>query len=115
MLELFQRRRVWAVTGAGLLTMTLAAAWLLHRPYAGHTYRIGVRTNSQYSIVAADGRVSGIAVDVVSEAARRAGIHLLWIPSPEGPDEALVSKKVDLWPALTMLPERRRRLHISDP
>jgi signal transduction histidine kinase/ActR/RegA family two-component response regulator len=115
MLELFQRRRVWAVAGAGLLTMTLAAAWLLHRPYAGRTYRIGVRTNSPYSIVAADGRVSGIAVDVLSEAARRAGIHLRWIPSPEGPDEALGKKKVDLWPVLTMLSEPRRGVHISDP
>src|ERR1035441_6313313 len=72
MLELFQRRRMWAVTGAGLLTLTLAAAWLLHRPYAGRTYRIGARTNLPYTMVAADGRVSGIAVDVVSEAARRA-------------------------------------------
>ena len=115
MLELFQRRRVWAVTGAGLLAMTLAAVWLLHRPYAGRTYRIGVRTNSPYSIVAADGRVSGIAVDVLSEAARRAGIHLRWIPSPEGPDEALGEKKVDLWPVLTMLSEPRRGVHISDP
>jgi ABC-type amino acid transport substrate-binding protein len=115
MLELFHRRRVWVLTGAGLLTMALAAAWLLHRPYAGRTYRIGARTNGQYSIVAADGRVSGIAVDVVSEAARRAGIHLLWIPSPEGLDKAMGSKKVDLWPAVTILPGRRRGLHISDP
>ena len=115
MLDVFQRRRVWAVAGAGLLTITLAAAWLLHSPYAGRTYRIGVRNNSQYSIVDADGRVSGIAVDVVSEAARRAGIHLRWIPSPEGPDKALGSKKVDLWPLLTILPERRRRLYITDP
>ena len=106
---------MWAVTGAGLLTLLLAAAWLLHRPYAGRTYRIGARTNLPYTMVAADGRVSGIAVDVVSEAARRAGIHLRWIPSPEGPDAALGSKKVDLWPVLTVLPERRHRLHISDP
>jgi len=68
MFELLQRRRVWAVTGAGLLTMTLVAAWLLHRPYAGRTYRIGVRTNSPYSIVAADGRVSGIAVSETNTA-----------------------------------------------
>ena len=115
MLELFHRRRVWVLTGAGLLTMALAAAWLLHRPYAGRTYRIGARTNGQYSIVAADGRVSGIAVDVVSEAARRAGIHLQWIPSPEGLDKAMGSKKVDLWPAVTILPGRRRGLYISDP
>src|ERR1017187_2267087 len=114
MLKLFQRRRLWAVTCAGLLVLALAALWLLHKPYAGRTYRIGVRNNSQYSIVAPDGHLSGIAVDVVSAAARRAGIHLQWIPSPEGPDEALGSKRVDLWPALTMLSERKSRLHISD-
>jgi signal transduction histidine kinase len=52
---------------------------------------------------------------VLSEAARRAGIHLRWIPSPEGPDQALGEKKVDLWPVLTMLSEPRRGVHISDP
>ncbi|MGA2269802.1 MAG: ATP-binding protein [Bryobacteraceae bacterium] len=113
---LLERRRVWLVTGVCLVgAAALAVAWLLHRPNAGRTYRIGARNNPPYTMVAADGRMTGIAVDVVSEAARRAGMSLRWIPSPEGPDEALGSKRVDLWPLLTILPERKRRLYITDP
>ncbi len=83
--------------------------------FAGRTYRIGVRANSQYATVHPDGRVDGLAVEVVAEAARRAGIRLQWVDTPEGPDAALRAGNVDLWPLLSILPERKRYAHVSDP
>jgi signal transduction histidine kinase len=38
-----------------------------------------------------------------------------WKEFPAGPDQALQSGAVDLWPLITDLPERRRILHISAP
>jgi signal transduction histidine kinase len=116
MLGFFQRRWLLAaICGGCLLAAVVALAFFSRKPYAGRTYRIGVRNNSQYVMVSPDGWVEGLAVEVVSEAARRAGIHLRWIYSPEGPDAALSHGKVDLWPLLTILPERRRYLHVTDP
>ena len=100
----------------GLIAVLLAAApWFRPQPFAGRTCRIGVRANSQNDTAHPDGRVDGLAVEVVAEAARRAGIRLQWVDSPEGPDAALRSGKVDLWPLLSILPERKRYVHVSDP
>src|SRR6266404_4877902 len=106
-----------ALVPAGVVVLcALAAAALLERPIdTGRTYRIGTRGNSLSQGAVPDGRVDGLGVAVVSEAARRAGIRLLWVDSPEGPDEALGSKHVELWPLLTILPERKRTLHITEP
>jgi signal transduction histidine kinase/CheY-like chemotaxis protein len=54
-------------------------------------------------------------VEVVNEAVRRAGLRVKWIESPEGPDQALRSGAVDLWPILADLPERSRFMHFTDP
>src|SRR2546425_11026189 len=106
-----------ALVPAGVLVLcALAAAALFERPIdTGRTYRIGTRGNSLSQGAAPDGRLDGLGVAVVSEAARRAGIRLRWVDSPEGPDEALGSKRVELWPLLTVLPERMGTLHITEP
>jgi signal transduction histidine kinase/CheY-like chemotaxis protein len=54
-------------------------------------------------------------VDIVREAARRKNIQLQWVWSPQGPEAALSSGVVDLWPIVGDLPERRRFLYISAP
>ncbi|GAC1703392.1 MAG: hypothetical protein NVS9B4_11480 [Candidatus Acidiferrum sp.] len=38
-----------------------------------------------------------------------------WVYTPEGPETSLRSGKVDLWPLLGDLPERRKFLYISEP
>ena len=38
-----------------------------------------------------------------------------WVLQPGNSEEALRNGKVDLWPLLTITPERKRVLHISDP
>jgi signal transduction histidine kinase/ActR/RegA family two-component response regulator len=76
--------------------------------------RAGIR-NSLSSSLSPEGRVDSLAVEVVSEAARRIGLRLQWLDCPEGPDQALKTKKVDLWPIAMPLPERRNLFHITEP
>jgi signal transduction histidine kinase/ActR/RegA family two-component response regulator len=83
---------------------------LLDRPY-----RIGLQNDPPYQIIRPDGSMDGLGFNVVSEAARRIGIRLQWIPCPEGPDMALRAHKVDLWPLLTERTERKPYSHISAP
>ena len=49
------------------------------------------------------------------EAARRRQIRLEWVFSPQGPEQALASGAVDLWPIMGDLPERRGLLYVSPP
>ena len=78
-------------------------------------YRIGYQTDPPYQTIRPDGSVEGLGPQVVNEASRRLGISLRWIHCPEGPDHALASRKVDLWPLLTERPERKGKVHISIP
>jgi len=63
----------------------------------------------------AQGHASGPVVEMLNLAAVRAHARLHWVFSPEGPEEALRAGKVDLWPVLGDLPERRPTLHITEP
>jgi len=42
-------------------------------------------------------------------------MELQWVFSPQGPEKALSSGAVDLWPLMADLPERRKLLYISAP
>jgi signal transduction histidine kinase/CheY-like chemotaxis protein len=77
--------------------------------------RIGFHDSQPYQFPDAAGRASGPVVDLLSAAAAREGIRLEWAFTPEGPEKALVAGRVDLWPLLVDLPERRKFLYISAP
>ncbi len=78
--------------------------------------RVGIDHAPPYQMIRADGGVEGLSVDLLSEAARRRGITLVFVPI-RGllPDEALRAGVVDLWPASAVTEERRRWLHITEP
>jgi hypothetical protein len=44
------------------------------------TYRIAADHSPPYTLLAPNGSVTGLAVDILSEAARCRGIHLKWVP-----------------------------------
>ena len=77
-------------------------------------YRIGWEVDPPFQERGADGGPTGLAIELVRDAARRHGIRLQWVLQP-GSEGALRNGKVDLWPLLTITPERKRVLHISDP
>jgi signal transduction histidine kinase/CheY-like chemotaxis protein len=102
---------------AGLTAVAVFAWWVRRSEVALNPapFRIGFEHSLPFQIVTADGKPSGAILDVMTEAARRRGIKLEWVYSPEGPDEALANGTVDLWPRLRDTPERRRRIYISAP
>ena len=78
-------------------------------------YRMGWQSDPPFQDRASDGTPTGLAVKLVSDAAQSRGVRLQWIWCPEGAEAALRSHVVDLWPLLTILPERKGVFHISDP
>jgi signal transduction histidine kinase/CheY-like chemotaxis protein len=77
--------------------------------------KIGFQNSSPYHYPDGQGKASGPAVEVVQEAALRKNIKLQWVYSPNGPDGALSSGAVDLWPMLGDLPDRHRYMYITAP
>src|SRR5262249_51776674 len=74
-------------------------------------YSIGWEPDPPFQAVGANGQATGLAVELVREAARRRGVRLEWVRQPGGADTALRDQKVDLWPLLAILPERRTYVH----
>jgi PAS domain S-box-containing protein len=109
--------RWWAVLAGGLV-VALGLTWgiwtkLIEDP-AARTYRIGLEDNPPSQAVKPNGEFSGYAVETVAEAARRRGIRLKWEYRTDGPDHALRSQAVDLWPIMTVTKDRQRYFHFSD-
>jgi signal transduction histidine kinase/CheY-like chemotaxis protein len=111
-------RRAWALLVIGAVAVGLFIAWRANQsqiPANTAPFRIGFERSAPFQVVTPDGKPSGAILDVMTEAARRRGIALEWVYSPEGPDTALASGKVDIWPRLRATPERRDRFYISAP
>ncbi len=106
-------RWVWSAIAAAFVAIGLGYLWWDAAPDLRRTYRMGFEQSPPRQFVDANGRPYGPIIDLVNEAARRAGVTLQWIRVVGGPDRAL-SGQVDLWPLLNQLPERRR-FHITQP
>jgi len=88
----------------------------LNRPsrIPARTFRIGFEPNPPFQIRTASG-FGGLAIDVVNQAAQRAGLRLQWVETGTSSDEAFQRGLVDLWPLMADLPERRKRVHLTRP
>jgi signal transduction histidine kinase/DNA-binding response OmpR family regulator/ABC-type amino acid transport substrate-binding protein len=78
-------------------------------------FRIGFYNSPPKHFLGPDGNAAGSSVDLLNEAARRSGIKLEWIYSPEGGDDAIESGHVDLWPLIGDVPERKGKMYVSAP
>jgi signal transduction histidine kinase/DNA-binding response OmpR family regulator len=78
-------------------------------------FRIGFFNAKNEHYLGPDGKAAGNAVALLNEAARRTGIKLIWVYSPEDADVALESGQVDLWPLIGDLPERKGLIYVSAP
>src|SRR6267154_1748689 len=84
-----------------LVAMTPVVVRLLGPAAAvNRTLKIGFKNSAPYHFPDANGNPSGPAVNLVQEAAQRKNIHLQWVFSPQGPEAALSSGDVDLWPII---------------
>lgn len=82
--------------------------------HSDRVYRIGYSEDYPWDFAGADGQPAGLSVDLVREAARRRGIRLAWTYGQDA-IAAITNGRTDLWVQLTMRPERRSILHISEP
>ena len=83
-------------------------------PVPQRTLRIGFESNPPVQIRTENG-FSGLAVDTVNEAAKRAGIKLEWVETGTSSDESFRKGLVDLWPLMVDFPDRRKRVHFARP
>jgi signal transduction histidine kinase/CheY-like chemotaxis protein len=99
---------------AAALAIALVLQHRLHDP-SGRTFRIGYEDSWPDQGVGANGEPVGPAIEIIREAARRRNIHLQWIHSPDGPEDAMSVGAVDLWPLFGDMLERKGRFFISRP
>jgi diguanylate cyclase (GGDEF)-like protein len=77
---------------------------------------VGVDNSPPFYIFQPDGSVRGLAVEVLSEAARRSNIRIRWVPLTNFPlDKALASRTVQMWPAVGATPDRKAKYYLSEP
>lgn len=74
------------------------------------TYRIGYGNNVPFHFKEDDGEPSGLAYDLVNEAAQRSGIKLRWIENEEFQRE-----EMDFWVLMTIKPDRLDSFHFTEP
>jgi signal transduction histidine kinase/CheY-like chemotaxis protein len=77
--------------------------------------RIGYQNTPPLNYPGTDGVPTGTAVEVIRQAAQRAGIRLEWVYYPEGSEKAIISKSVDLWPIMVDFPERHQFVYLTGP
>jgi signal transduction histidine kinase/DNA-binding response OmpR family regulator len=90
-------------------------AWEASDPSrATKPFRVGFQQSPPDQFISKDGTPEGPAIELFQAACQRAHIPITWIHAPEGPEPNLRSGRVDLWPLIGDLPERRKFLYISD-
>jgi PAS domain S-box-containing protein len=109
-------RRTAIIAASIGLTGVLAYWYFALRtpPIPHRTLRIGYENVPPVQLKTDKGP-SGLAIETVNEAARRAGISLQWVETGVSSEESLRRGLVDLWPLMADLPDRRKRVHISRP
>ena len=98
-------------------SFTIVVLWYFSThppPVPQRTLRIGFESNPPVQIRTENG-FSGLAVDTVNEAAKRAGIKLEWVETGTSSDEAFRKGLVDLWPLMVDFPDRRKYVHFARP
>ena len=90
------------------------AVWMTGNAPA-RTYRIGWTDAPPFEVPGADGQPTGFAVNLVRTAATRRGIRLQWVRWNRTSEVAFDEKAIDLWPVMTITPERLGHFYISEP
>ena len=108
-------RFAWISLATALLAAT---AWLYlagHKIDKQRVYRIGYGSDAPFHFRGADGKPTGLAVEMVQAAARRRGIRLEWIPITGSAIDPVRNGDLDFWVLLTIRPERRKLVYLTDP
>ena len=68
-----------------------------------------------YIVVHPNGKPSGLTIEAFEEAARRAGLSILWVRTPQGPDLPLAIGDIDVYPMMIRYPYREGRIYLTAP
>src|SRR5215510_10159560 len=111
------RSRWWLIfiSVAGVAAFALIWSGVGRSKRQGRIYRIGWEPDHPFQVVGGNGQATGLAVELVREAARRRGVRLEWVRQTSGAEVALRNSTVDLWPLLTITPERQGYIHFTEP
>ncbi len=102
----------------GLLVVVSLGLWQGHPgepELRRRVFRAGCEHSPPWQQRQPDGTVSGPAIEIIAEAARRRGITLEWLPVEGGPIANLTRGQVDLWPLIARFPDRLQRVFITEP
>lgn len=111
----YMRKNKMVVGGAVILVAVLAWLQFGGPKVTPRVYRMGWTDSPPFEVRGADGQPTGLAVDLLRTAARRRGISLQWVYWRRNSEFALRDKIVDLWPLMTITPERLQHLYVSEP
>ena len=106
------RRGSFVFVAAGVAATTFWYLAIRLPPVPRRPLLIGFEHNPPTLIRTPSG-FAGLAVETVSEAAKRAGVQLRWVETGTSSDEAFQKRLVDLWPLMANLPDRRKRVHFT--
>ena len=111
----FRRYRFAAASLIVLLCLAVVLGirgWsVLHRPLV----RVAYNRFPPYVDVGPRGVPVGFAVEILTQAARQAKIDIRWVEIPGSADQAFSEGKADLYPLMTVTPERELQFHMSAP
>ena len=116
-----QVRSKLVLYGAAIASALMSAAYLALNRFSpridDRVYRIGWQHVPPFQYKTNDGSPAGLVVDLIRSVAQRRGIRLEWVYHPGSSETALRNREVDLWPLITITPERQRQkaIYISKP
>src|SRR5437763_6718981 len=113
-MRLLRSKTIWSAVFL-LGSATYVGSRLVRPRIVDRVYTIGWQNTPPFQQRAEDGSPAGLAIDLVRDAARRRGIRLQWVWYPDSSEAALRDHKVDLWPLITITPERQKVIHITKP
>ncbi len=79
------------------------------------TVRIATGNSPPFNSYDANRQPKGFAIDVMNRAAVRAGMKLEWVISDRGPEATFDAGDADLWPVITVIGGREKKLYMSEP
>ena len=103
---------------AALLVACLGgAAVVYNQSHAGfQTLRVGYNFYPPYIVPRAGAPPDGLAAEMITRAAARAGFRITWVSiGKETAEDALGRGFIEMFPLLTVTDERKRRFHMSQP
>ncbi len=111
-------RSRWIIGGSLFAAAIGILIWIffLHSRLEDRIFRIGWESDPPFQEAGPDGGPpTGLAIELVREAARRRGLRLEWQQQIQSSEASLLAHKVDLWPLMTITEERKKLVHITDP